>query len=77
VLVPRACALPLRKDALHQRSSSVQPSREGGSHLGPVTLHTPRRFAPLGRDHAHRCEPFANVAMVLFAVELRVRQDQP
>jgi hypothetical protein len=31
---------------------------------------------PLGRDHTHRSEPFANVAMILIAVELRIHQDQ-
>jgi hypothetical protein len=46
---------------------------EGGLHLGPVALKLPRRFASLGWYHAHCSEPIAHVAVVVLAVELRVR----
>jgi hypothetical protein len=72
VLLPRVCALQLRRRALHQRPLSVQLSWEpweGSSHLGPVTLRTCHVALPrLAGIHARYIEPFVHVAVVVLAL---------
>ena len=74
MLVPRACVLQLRtRSLLAPAFGTTDVGRRFASWPG-VLENLPRRFATLGWYHARCSEPTTHVAVVVLAVELRIRQ---
>jgi hypothetical protein len=72
----REFALHRTEQALDQRATTIDPSRELPPHLGAHSMEAPGFLSTLGGDHTLCPELLSDVGMIPLAVELGVGQHQ-
>src|SRR5580704_251290 len=70
----REFAFHRTEQALDQRSTPIEPSRECAPHLGAHSMDAPGFLFTLGRDYTLRPELLPDVGVIALAVELGVGQ---